>query len=129
MGEREEKFLINVNKDKIVKKNIDYVFSLYNGEQRKQLADGIHHLLYNGVFQNACINFDVPGQTFREPGTFIGIDRRGGSDLTSSFDTRFCGQWFVIKVVHYFTNSTYLTNITAVRIHRHTPLAVKFPDF
>lgn len=128
-GEREEKFLININQDKKNKKNVDYVPSLHGGNQRQQLVDGIHHLLYNGVFQNACINFDILGQTYREPGTFIGIDRPSGGDLQSTFDTRFCGQWFVIKVVHYFTREAYFNNITAVRIHRHTPLAVKFKDF
>ena len=128
-GEREEKFLININKDKKDKKNIEYVPSVYGGNQRQQLVDGIHHLLYNGVFQNACINFDILGQTWREPGTFIGIDRPSGGDLTSTFDTRFCGQWFVIKVVHRFTRAAYFNNITAVRIHRHTPLEFKFKDF
>lgn len=128
-GDKEEKFLLNINKDKKNKKNVQYVSSLYGGSQKQQLIDGIHHLLYNGVFQNACINFDILGQTFREPGTFIGIDRPMGSDLQSTFDTRFCGQWFIIKVIHHFTRSAYFNNITAVRVHRHTPLEVKFTDF
>jgi len=79
-GEREKKFLLNINDDKVKKKNVKYVSSLYGGNSNQQLCDGIHHLLYNGLFQNACINFDLVGETFREPGTFIGIDRPTGGD-------------------------------------------------
>jgi len=128
-GSVDEKFLLNINKDKTEHKNMKPVFSMYGESNELQLTDGIHRLLYSGLFQNACINFDTQGQTYREPGTFIGIDRHSGGNKESTFDTRFFGQWFVIKVVHYFTASEYYNNITAVKLHRHVASKLKFVDY
>lgn len=126
-GEDVDKFLINFNKDKTQKRNIQLVSSVYSGQPMQQF-EGVHHIIYNCVFQNTCINFDIIGQTYRVPGTFISIDRPSGSDITSTFDTRFCGQWFVIKVIHHFTQAQYYNNITAVRVHRYTKTSVPLND-
>ncbi len=126
----EKNFTMHINPDKIKNKNIKPVYSLYTDYNGIQQSDGIHHLLWNGIFQNECINFDVPGATYREPGTFIAIEHLEGGKLDSTFDTRFLGQWFVIKVTHMFTNSQYTNNITAVKIHRHDgSKAVDYPAY
>ena len=122
---QDDAFLIkNVTKSK--KQGVNYtvnpVFSLYGDSDKPEIrnSDGLHRLLYTGLFQNTCINFNVPGLTIREAGRFIAIDRLKGSD-DSTFDDTLCGQWFVINVLHTISNGEYINNITAVKIHRYKP--------
>jgi hypothetical protein len=99
--------------------NINPVYSLYgsSADVQSRNPDGLHNLLRTGLFQNTCISFTVPGLTMREPGKFIAIDRPEGS-MDGSFDDKLCGQWFVINVIHTFSNGAYYNNITAIKIHR-----------
>ena len=128
-GDDEEKFLVNINKDKKEKKNLRPVYTFLPDDSNVNQTLGIHKLLKSGIFQNACINFDIPGETYREPGTFAAIEKLEGGRPDSTFDTRFYGQWFIIKVLHYFTESEYYNNITAVKIHRHRAIKSNFPDY
>lgn len=120
-GDGEDLFLITLDKDK-EKNNVSPVFSNY-GESNEdggaliRQSYGIQKLLYNGLFQNAAINFRCLGLTMREPGRFIGIDRTEGVE-DSDFANKFYGQWFVINVKHIFEAEIYYNDITAVKIHR-----------
>jgi hypothetical protein len=122
-------FLINLNKEKQDFKNTRVEFSLLGGEEylSARQADGIHKLLYIGVFQNACINFRTMGSTNREPGRFIAIDRTEGVE-DGDFQNKFFGQWFVINVKHIFESEFYYNDITAVKIHSFDTLKRKFPN-
>jgi len=114
-------FLLNTEDPfKSLKLNTRPVFSLYGDSETSSLRipDGFHRLLYNGLFQNTCINFTVPGLPIRESGRFIAIDRQSGSPA-NQFDDKACGQWFVINVIHNIVNGVYTNNITAIKIHRY----------
>jgi len=122
-------FLINLNEEKQKFKNVKVEFSLLGGEEyfMARQADGIHKLLYIGVFQNACINFRTLGSTNREPGRFIAIDRTEGVE-DGDFQNKFFGQWFVINVKHIFESEFYYNDITAIKVHSFDTLKRKFPN-
>lgn len=82
-----------------------------------RLPDGFQKLIRNGLLQNTCINFTVPGLTIRQAGTFIGIDRLNGSK-DNPLDNKLCGQWLVVDVKHIIGAGAYYNTITAVKIHR-----------
>lgn len=78
-------------------------------------------MLKDSVFLNQALYFQTEGMTLRQPGTFIFMDRTDSSDV-NLFDDKFLGQWLVNKVVHYFTNSKYITDVYANKIdglHKH----------
>jgi hypothetical protein len=125
-----DNFLLKTNTPtKINNSNITPVFSLYGSSEtpEQRYPDGLHRLLKTGLFQNTCINFIVPGLTFREPGRFIGIDRFGGSESGNPLDDKLCGQWFVINVIHIFQAGMYYNEVTAVKVHRFN--GVNFGDY
>ena len=122
-------FLINLNKEKQEFKNVKVEFSNYGGLEHfdARQADGIHKLLYVGVFQNACINFRTLGLTNREPGKFIAIDRTEGVE-EGDFQNKFFGQWFVINVKHVFESEFFYNDITAIKVHSFDTLNKNFPN-
>jgi len=113
----------NTNSGKLANYSVMPTFSVRGDTNTPEIrnSSGFHELLYSGLFQNTCINFTVPGLTFRVPGKFIAIDRVEGS-IDNSFDDKLCGQWFVINVIHTIANQAYYNNITAVKIHSYKPL-------
>lgn len=117
--EKESLFLLNLDKFKQTNKNIKHVYSLKGDKDAvvDRQAKGLQKLLQTGLFQNACINFKVPGSTNREPGRFIAIDRQEGVDK-NAFNYKFFGQWFIINVRHVFEGGAYINDITAVKLHR-----------
>lgn len=123
-------FLINLNKkEKEKNKNVKVEFSLFGGAEYRtnRQVDGIHKLLYIGVFQNACINFRTLGLSNREPGRFIAIDRTEGVE-NGDFQNKFFGQWFVINVKHVFESEFYYNDITAIKVHSFDAFKKKFPN-
>lgn len=69
----------------------------------------------DSVFLNQGLHFRAPGLTFRSPGKFIFVDRTTSSE-SNPFDDRFCGQWFIHKVVHVFTQDHYQTEVACNKI-------------
>lgn len=118
-------FLIELNKEK-ENLNTRPAFSLYGDNPLLRQADGIHKLLYTGLFQNTAINFRALGLTNREPGRFIAIDKTDGVEQ-GSFEDKFFGQWFVINVRHIIESEIYYNDITAVKIHRFQNKLEEFP--
>jgi hypothetical protein len=121
----ENNFLLKTNTPtKVINSNVQPVYSLYGDTEtpESRIPDGLHKILKTGLFQNTCINFLVPGLTFRTPGTFIGIDRLNGS-TENSLDDKLCGQWFVINVRHIIRAGMYYNDITAIKIHRYNAIA------
>jgi len=117
--QKQNLFLLNVDRFKQTNKNIKHVYSLVGDQEStvERQAKGLQKLLQTGLFQNACINFRVPGSTNREPGRFIAIDKQEGVDK-NAFNYKFYGQWFVINVKHVFEGGAYINDITAVKLHR-----------
>lgn len=106
--------------------NVFPVYSLNGDNKEARQRNGIHQLLYTGLFQNACIKFSTLGLTLRSPGTFIAIDKTTGN-LDNDYANKLYGQWFVIKVEHIFEAGSYINNIYAVKMHRHTDAKTQFP--
>ena len=129
-GEGENLFLPTLHKNK-KSLNILPTFSL-NGENNEQgkilrQKNGIHNLLYTGIFQNACISFKTYGLTLRESGTFIAIDKAGGCD-NNDYNNKLYGQWFVVRVDHLFEAGIYMNVIYAVKLHRFKELESAFKE-
>lgn len=122
----EELFLPTIHKNK-TDVNVFPTFSLNGNNPAVRQRNGIHNLLYTGVFHNACICFKVLGLTFRESGTFIGIDRVDGCP-DNDYNNKLYGQWFVVKVEHIFEAGGYANVIYAVKVHRHKPQQAKFEN-
>jgi len=119
-------FLITLDKDK-QSKNVKPVFTPYGDDIILRQTPGLQTLLKIGVYHNACINFRALGLPFREPGTFIAIDKTEGVD-PSAFADKFFGQWLIIDVKHVFETEMYYNDITAVKINRYAPLDPQFND-
>lgn len=82
--------------------------------------NGIHQLLYTGIFQNACLSFTTLGLTLRRPGTFIAIDKSPDGCEDTDYNNKVFGQWFVVKVQHSFEAGIYINIIHAIKIHRYS---------
>lgn len=106
--------------------NIFPAFSLNGDNKEARQRNGIHQLIYTGLFQNACIKFSSLGLTLRSPGTFIAIDKVSGH-RDNDYANKLYGQWFVVKVEHIFEAGTYINNIYAVKMHRHSDAKTQFP--
>lgn len=124
-AELEKLFLINLDKEK-QSRNVNSNFSLAGDNPIVRQKQGLHKLLYYGLFQNAAINFRTLGLSFREPGRFIAIDKTEGVE-EGDFEDKFFGQWFVINVKHIFESEIYYNDITAVKIHRFQELSLNMP--
>jgi hypothetical protein len=102
-------------------------YSLNGDNEKVRQKNGIHHLMYTGLFQNACICFKTLGLTLRESGTFIGIDKPVGS-LNNDYANKVHGQYLVVKVDHIFEQGAYVNNIWAVKLHRATKRTANFQN-
>ncbi len=116
-GNEEKLFLPIIHKHKQFL-NVFPTFSSNGNNQPMRQRNGLHQLLYTGLFQNACIKFRTYGSTLRESGTFIGIDKTEGSEDTD-YSNKLFGQWFVVTVDHIFEAGAYMNIIHAVKVHRH----------
>lgn len=116
-GNEEKLFLPIIHKQK-QSLNVFPTFSSNGNNQYVRQRNGLHQLLYTGLFQNACIKFKTYGSTLRESGTFIGIDKTIGAP-ESDYSNKLYGQWFVVTVDHIFESGAYTNIIHAVKVHRH----------
>lgn len=107
--------------------NITPTFTLNGDNEKVRQRNGIHHLMYTGLFQNACICFKTLGLTLRESGSFIAIDKPVGS-LNNDYANKVHGQYFVVKVDHIFEQGAYLNNIWAIKLHRVAKKKAKFDN-
>jgi hypothetical protein len=67
------------------------------------------------IFLNQGLYFQNEGLTLRSPGNFMFVDRYDSSDK-NLFDDKFLGQWFITKVIHYFDQNMYLTDVFSSKI-------------
>lgn len=125
-GTDEELFLPILHKSK-KDLNVFPTFSLNGNNPNVRQKNGLHNLIYTGLFQNACVCFKTYGLTLRESGTFIGIDRTQGSQ-DDDYANKLFGQWFVVRVDHIFEAGAYMNVIYAIKLHRHKQLNSKFAN-
>jgi hypothetical protein len=62
------------------------------------------------LFLNQSLYFQNEGLTLRTPGNFIFVDKVDSSDK-NLFNDKFLGQWFITKVIHYFDQNMYVTDV------------------
>ena len=109
------KTLITLNKVKKESRSLINAYS-YARTKTERFADSRNLLLRSALFLNLCISFKVPGTSYRQSNTFIGINRQS-PDLDNTFDNKLLGQWLVTSVIHNFTSSEYTNSIIAVKLH------------
>jgi hypothetical protein len=117
------KALLTLNKSNTENTSIETAFS-YGTEKLDRYPDARNAVLKSALFLNGCLNFTVPGSTFRRSNVFIGLDRVSGA-IDADFDEKLLGQWFAIKVTHEFTNTSYNNNITAVKPHSDKDIRIQ----
>ena len=103
--------------------SIEYVYS-YGTEKLERFPDARNVILKAALYLNGCLNFTVPGSTFRRSSVFIGMDRVTGS-IDADFDEKLLGQWFTTKVTHEFSQTGYTNNITAVKMHSDKDIRIQ----
>ena len=124
-GSDDEKlFLPTLHKSK-KDMNVFPTFSLNGNNLIARQKNGLHTLIYTGLFENACVCFKTYGLTWRESGTFIGIDKTAGC-ADNDYNNKLYGQWFVVRVDHVFESGAYVNIIYAVKLHRHKEIEAKF---
>lgn len=106
---------LTLNKSKTENTSFRVPYS-YGATKLDRFPDARNALLKSAIYLNGCLNFTVPGSTFRRTNVFIGLDRVTGA-IDADFDEKLLGQWFPIKVTHEFTQTNYTNNITAVKAH------------
>lgn len=77
-------------------------------------AYGIGTVAFNNVFTNNAIKFSCIGNTNRQSGRFIGIDRSNSYD-ENTFDSKLLGQYFTVSVTHIFSSNKYINEIIGVK--------------
>lgn len=86
-------------------KNINHVFNP-NPDENVRLNSGQNKILLNTIFNNNTIAFRTRGNTSREPGKFITLERKDFSN-NSTYDNKIFGTYLVVKVDHVFKNNQY----------------------
>jgi len=114
---------LTLNKTKTEHYSIETAFS-YGAEKLDRYPDARNTILKSALYLNGCLNFTVPGSTFRRSNVFIGLDRVSGA-IDADFDEKLLGQWFAIKVTHEFTNTGYTNSITAVKPHSDKDIRIQ----
>ena len=112
---------LNQSKDKSKSLSVVYSFGATKAERYPEARNSI---LRSALFLNSCITFSVPGLTYRRPNVFIGIDRIQNT-VDDTYDNNLLGEWFVHRVVHRFDQGTYISDITAVKMHSFNDAGIK----
>lgn len=86
------------------------------------ISYGRNTLLHNGMLTGNTVKFSAKGNTNRQAGRFISLERPGTYD-ENSFDDMILGQYFTVAVNHIFHNNMYDNDVIAVK-----PFAFKDPN-
>jgi hypothetical protein len=100
----------NINKTKLEGLSIENSFYTQGSNELNVIK-----MMKDFFFLNQTLYFQNHGLTLRSPGNFIFVDRVDSSDK-NTFDDKFLGQWFITKVVHYFSKDQYLTDVYSSKI-------------
>jgi len=105
--------LLNLNKTKTEGQMTINKFAL-NGPFSCQTSP-LNQMIFDAIFLNQSLSFQLPGLTLRSPGKFVFIDRVGAGEK-NAFDDRFLGQWMITNVSHLFTQGEYITEVVCSKI-------------
>lgn len=96
--------------------NLTNIFGYGNKENR--YTYGRNKILMSSLLNGAAISFSCKGQTSRQAGRFIAIEKVKYND--TDFDERIEGQYLTMEVLHNFNFKTqsYNNNIIATKLHR-----------
>jgi hypothetical protein len=114
---------LTLNQSKEESRSLNVVYS-FGATKVDRYPEARNRILRSALFLNSCITFSVPGLTFRRPNVFIGIDRIQNT-VDNTYDNNLLGEWFVHRVVHRFDQGTYISEITAVKMHSFNDTGVK----
>lgn len=104
-------------------KNAKHVFvpSVINEKQRRSF--GVNRTMLNMFFKNTSITFNARGNTARQSGKLITINRRN-NDVQPTHDSNLLGQYLITYLRHEFTGGTYANLIQATK-----PYTTMDPEF
>lgn len=97
-------------------KNTINEFAVVELDENQRLSLGLAKNLRNYVFLNNFVTFKVSGSTHRQAGKFIGINRENNKQPTT-FDNKFLGIYFIVKVNHIFEDAKYMNELVCVKTY------------
>jgi hypothetical protein len=83
-----------------------HVFVPYALEEKQRKSFGINRTMLNLFYKNTCITFNARGNTARQSGKLITINRRN-NDIQPTHDGNILGQYLVTYLRHEFKGGTY----------------------
>jgi len=104
-------------------KNTQHVFVPYALEEKQRKSFGINKTLLNMFFKNTHITFKSRGNTARQSGKLITVNRRD-NEVMPTHDSNVMGQYLMTYVRHEFNGGTYSNTIVATK-----PYTTKDPEF
>lgn len=108
-----------LNQIKSQNKNINHVFNP-NPDQNIRLNSGRNKILLNTVFNNNTIAFRTRGNTVREPGKFITLERKDFAN-NSTHDNKLYGTYLVVRVDHVFKGDQYFNYMVCTKSYSAEP--------
>jgi hypothetical protein len=102
-----------VNKMKLNNHNVRSILS-NTSTDISATSNGRNRIIHNGLLTGNTMHFTVKGNTNRQAGRFIGIDRSGNYD-ENTYDDMTLGQYFTVEVHHVFSSNLYSNEIIAVK--------------
>lgn len=97
-------------------RNIEHVFTIVENDPIQRISFGRHDTLYACIFANNQVRFTARGNTARQAGKFIGVDRDGSSPF-NAFDLKFLGVYFITEVKHIFEGNTYTNEVVCTKTY------------
>jgi len=105
---------------RLTNKSINHTFNPSDSNLQR-LNSGRNRFLLSGLFLNSSLSFRTRGNTARQPGMFITVNRTD-TQSDSPFDTKLLGIYFVVKVEHYFYKGGYYNNIICIKTYNSNNL-------
>jgi len=112
---------LTLNKYREQQKNIKNIFSVSSESQNQRFSFGRNQILKSSLFLNNCIKFKTKGNTIRQAGKFINI-QRNNQVPNNPFDDKYLGIYLIVKCNHLFTDTTYNTEILAIKTYNFNDL-------
>jgi hypothetical protein len=107
---------LSLNKYRSQQKNIKNVFSVSSESQNQRFSFGRNQILKSALYLNNCIKFKIKGNTSRQAGKFISIQRNNPIP-DNTFDDKNLGIYLILNCQHLFTDTSYDNEIIAVKTY------------
>jgi len=97
-------------------RNVEHIFTIVDNDPVQRISFGRHDTLYACIFANNQVKFKAQGNTARQAGKFIGVDRDGSSPF-NAFDEKFLGIYFITEVKHVFEGNNYYNEVVCTKTY------------